>query len=256
MFKYYILFVIVVVYSYNIICKYEYNNFIKKSIYIKDNIYFNNNIKNITNINEWIELLDNLNIYYNNTLNDLINGNCNVKTIILVNDIYNNINKIKYNSKKQHCEQRKIYWTYYTYYGIDNNILIDACNKSFNAWNKYINDCNKFIFTNNKRSVYLKISIIKNNEISNHGFDKNVLAHYHTNNIHLNYDYIIKNINNKKFLIVLIMHEIGHFLGLNDNNNIYSVMNSWHNYNIYDSFNISDPSKILHYFDINKILCC
>ncbi|CCU56289.1 unknown similar to AMEV070 [Mythimna separata entomopoxvirus 'L'] len=269
LFKYCLLIFISIIYLYNNIINnvYKRNNncFLKQIIYIKDIIYFNNNIRNMSSISEWSNFLYKNNIFCSvDTINNIINNIYNNNTILLIKKLYKCINKIKYIKTESNCNKNElIYWNYVSNNDFEYNYIFNIFNKCFEAWNKYRKyTCKTLIFKNNTNYEVTEISIQNNSFIiydkyirnyRNENFEKLVLGHFHTKYIHLKYDYIKYNINDEKNLIILIMHEIGHLIGLDHNNNMYSVMNKYHNNNLYKYLNVSDPANILHYFDVYKM---
>ncbi|AAG02776.1 putative matrix metalloproteinase [Betaentomopoxvirus amoorei] len=252
MIKNFILLFSIIIFSYNIMYNYENNNFIKKIIYIKDIIYFNKNINNMSDISEWYSIFKKLKINYenNNTLYDFINNIYNEKTVSLLDNIYKNIENFKYYYNYKKCKFTKnIYWNYINFNQINNTEFLEICNKSLESWIKHI-DCKKFIFNND--SYYdLQISVI--NDMNVFDNNNNIIAYYYNKHIKINYNNIKKHINNKKFLTLMLIHEIGHFLGLTHINNSHSIMNPYLTNNIYFNYDIDDSYKILHYFDINRL---
>ncbi|CCU55386.1 unknown similar to AMEV070 [Adoxophyes honmai entomopoxvirus 'L'] len=248
MIKYILLINVIIFHTYLIIQQKNNDNYAMKVLYLKDKLYFNN-IINVTNFDNWVNLLNELHIKIsNNTLLDLINYKNTYKSQNLLRKISKN--KFKYVNRIIKCNKKIIYWNYKNIDDVDNNLIIQSANKSFNAWNKRINKCVEFKFTTKIDRNNLNIIIKPYNKYTT---NKNILASYNDSikSIILDYNYIQYD---ERYLIILIMHEIGHSLGVSHINNKYSVMNKYHNLNLYKYINLADPSNILHYFDVQQII--
>ncbi|CCU56386.1 matrix metalloproteinase [Mythimna separata entomopoxvirus 'L'] len=256
----------------------------EKFNHIKKKLYNNNLLQNVTNYDNWYYIIKNmlndnqikvdlktLKYDINNIINDKYND---ITTQSLINILYNNLYKICNNIIKPNNiivdEYRKnvkiITWKYvntqiYNEIHLNYNIIDKICEIAINAW---VHSTKKFIiFKKSKRHevsdmdisiVYGKFtyddkkSLKKYDEIFD---DKSVMGHSHGQNlmdIHLNYDGIY-NMNLNSILLLLI-HEIGHSLGLPHNSNKKSIMYPFYTERKVD---FNKPHKILYTDDIINI---